>query len=211
MHFDLKEARRLLYDYRTLNGIKVEDDSIASYFEMYRDTFLDCLDRAGFGSEEQLAELLSVVIEYSFVGDFLDEPTESLPELSAYGLVLLGRMADLDWGRAGAVECFVLHEQLFECFEYVRDAEKRRASARKSANHRHTKTRDAKAFVIGEWQTHRAAYRHNKSAFARDYVRRLKNEFEVAITEKQMREVWLRDTPDPPPARKPDGQPARGE
>ena len=45
MHFDLREARRLLYDYRTLNGIKVEDDSIASYFEMYRDTFFDCLDR----------------------------------------------------------------------------------------------------------------------------------------------------------------------
>lgn len=77
--------------------------------------------------------------------------------------------------------------------------------ARAGATKRHATNASARKFVETEWALHQTAYKNNKSAFARDYVRRLKNEFEVAITEKQMREVWLRDTADPPPARIPDG------
>lgn len=72
---------------------------------------------------------------------------------------------------------------------------------------RHAPHRQAKAFVIAEWSLHRAAYENNKSAFSRDYVKRVKNEMSLNITEKQIREVWLKDTP---PASKPDGLPARG-
>lgn len=72
---------------------------------------------------------------------------------------------------------------------------------------RHAPHRQAKAFVVAEWGLHRIAYDNNKSAFTRDYVKRVLNEMDVHVTEKQMREVWLKDTP---PASKPDGLPAGG-
>jgi len=53
----------------------------------------------------------------------------------------------------------------------------------------------AREFVRAEWELNRSSYANNKSAFARDYVRRVWNELNVSVTEKQMREVWLRDTP----------------
>jgi hypothetical protein len=49
----------------------------------------------------------------------------------------------------------------------------------------------AKEFVQQEWMEHRLAYEGNKSAFARDYVRRVANEYSVKVTEKTLREVWL--------------------
>ncbi|WP_157948339.1 thioredoxin domain-containing protein [Pulveribacter suum] len=72
--------------------------------------------------------------------------------------------------------------------------------AKKNAAVRHEQSRKAKAFVLREWALHRAAYNGNKSAFTRDYVKRVRNEFDVVVTEKQMREVWLKNTP---PAGKP--------
>lgn len=78
---------------------------------------------------------------------------------------------------------------------------------RKNASKRHAPTRAARKFVIDEWKLHRSAYDGNKSAFTRDYVKRVRNEFDVVVTEKQMREVWLKDTPS---ASKPDGLPAGG-
>lgn len=78
----------------------------------------------------------------------------------------------------------------------------KRLRAVKNANWRHQKPREAKSFVIKEWIKYRCEYDNNKSAFARDYVRRVLNEFEVSVTEKQLREVWLKDTPS---ASKPDG------
>ena len=79
--------------------------------------------------------------------------------------------------------------------------------ARKAAQRKHGKMNAARAFVQTEWTEHSEAYERNKSAFSRDYVRRCFNEFQVTITEKQMREVWLKDTPF---ASKPDGMPANG-
>lgn len=63
------------------------------------------------------------------------------------------------------------------------------ANARKA----HAPARLAKAFVQREWEMNRAAYDNNKSAFARDYVKRVFNELDVNVTEKQMREIWLKD------------------
>lgn len=68
-------------------------------------------------------------------------------------------------------------------------------NATKAAKARHQKTEIAKKFIAEEWSLHRKAYQDNKSAFSRDYVRRVRNEHSVTITEKQMREVWLKDTP----------------
>jgi hypothetical protein len=60
---------------------------------------------------------------------------------------------------------------------------------------KHAPQRKAREFVIAEWALYRSNYDNNKSAFARDYVRRVWNEMSVSVTEKQLREVWLRDTP----------------
>lgn len=49
----------------------------------------------------------------------------------------------------------------------------------------------AKEFVQSEWAAHQDEYEGNKSAFARDYVRRVLNELNVRVTEKTLREVWL--------------------
>lgn len=67
------------------------------------------------------------------------------------------------------------------------------------ATRRHADTNSARDWVRSEWHAYRDAYQGNKSAFARDYVRRVFNERGVQVTEKQMREVWLKD---PPPAGK---------
>jgi hypothetical protein len=50
-------------------------------------------------------------------------------------------------------------------------------------------------FVISEWEKYRVDYDGNKSAFTRDYVRLVLKKNGVTVTEKQMREVWLKDTP----------------
>ncbi|WP_454903343.1 hypothetical protein [Variovorax gossypii] len=78
----------------------------------------------------------------------------------------------------------------------------RREQATRAVAARHAPGKRARTFVQHEWSTHQNAYNANKSAFARDYVRRVKHEFGVDITEKQLREVWLKD---PPPTGKPDG------
>ena len=77
------------------------------------------------------------------------------------------------------------------------------ANARKA----HAPARLAKAFVYREWTMYRVAYDNNKSAFSRDYVKRVLNELGVKVTEKQMREVWLKDHL---PAAKQAGQSATG-
>ena len=60
---------------------------------------------------------------------------------------------------------------------------------------RAAKTINAKKFVLSEWQNHSDAYGGNKSEFARHYVRRLKNEMDVDVKEKTIRETWLTTPP----------------
>ena len=79
--------------------------------------------------------------------------------------------------------------------------------AYKSATKGHAISNAAKEFVRSEWKMYKNEYKNNKSEFARIYVKRVFNEYCVTITEKQMREVWLKNTP---PASKPDGMPAGG-
>ena len=67
--------------------------------------------------------------------------------------------------------------------------------ASKAARKLHSKKNGARDFVASEWKIHCGSYEQNKSAFCRDYVRRVLNEHGVSITEKTMREVWLNGTP----------------
>ncbi len=82
-----------------------------------------------------------------------------------------------------------------EIVHYAWPAVDRSQKARSAANARHGKFGQARRFVMEEWLQHKLAYNGNKSAFARDYVRRLKHEFDVGVTEKTIREVWLIRTP----------------
>jgi hypothetical protein len=59
----------------------------------------------------------------------------------------------------------------------------------------HAGRRAAMEFVVAEWEKYRDDYSGNKTAFTRDYVKRVFREHSVTVTEKQMREVWLKDTP----------------
>ena len=67
--------------------------------------------------------------------------------------------------------------------------------ARKNATKRHAPGKIARDFVVQEWTKYAGDYAGNKSAFARHYVKRVFNELKVRVTEKQLREVWLSDTP----------------
>ena len=83
----------------------------------------------------------------------------------------------------------------------------RSIQASENAKKGHEKGNAARTYVLKEWAEHKDAYAGNKSAFARAYVRFVKRDFTVDITEKQMREVWLKDTP---PASKRAGKLADG-
>ncbi|MFO1228304.1 hypothetical protein [Roseateles sp.] len=48
-----------------------------------------------------------------------------------------------------------------------------------------------KEMIQAEWRLHAAAYGHNKSAFARDYVGRVKHEFGIDITHGTIVNSWL--------------------
>lgn len=52
--------------------------------------------------------------------------------------------------------------------------------------------RVAKEWVISEWMKYKSDYEGNKAAFIRDYTKRVKNERGVPVTEKSMREYWLK-------------------
>lgn len=66
-------------------------------------------------------------------------------------------------------------------------------SARNKANKRFNETRKAEKWTVGEWQQHKKDYEGNKSAFARDYAKRIWNEKNVQVTERNIRERWLKD------------------
>ena len=71
----------------------------------------------------------------------------------------------------------------------------------------HSKRYPVMDFLKAEWAKHRLAYQGNKSEFARVYSRLVLNEHGVKVTDKQIREVWLKNTP---VASNPDGMQATG-
>lgn len=62
-----------------------------------------------------------------------------------------------------------------------------------AAEKRNQRFRAAEAWVRGEWQLHREGYGGNKSAFARNYVSLVMQEFgpESKVTEETIRRRWL--------------------
>lgn len=191
----------------TATGNEIRPE-LEDYFETYRERFLEILDACvPGGSSNDFSEIFTKADQHSSIGDFLGDDTAQYPLLAAFGLVLFDRI-NSDWDILDKAELFFLHEQIFECFDLCGRRTIRKEDARMKALKGHSKRRMAKGFVISEWEAHREAYGYNKSAFARDYTRRVFHEYSISVTEKQMREVWLLDAL---PASKPDGLQADGE
>lgn len=109
------------------------------------------------------------------------------------------REAQTEWiAHRGLTRCRRPDSRFIEFERNIEVLEKRQERsrlARLGAEAAHGESNNARAWVQSEWLKHRDVYSGNKSAFARDYVGRLRHERSVVVTEKQMREVWLRDTP----------------
>ena len=198
MELNFENAKQNLDDYKTASGADIPDN-FGIYYEMYRDVFCDAIDvELLLGCEFSYPRLLTNASRAEYMFDLL-ELVEGLPNqmahIAAFGLVLFDRMVRARYGSTDAGILFDMHETLFECFELVREVEHGSNYARTLANRRHEPGRRAKAFVCAEWIKHKDAYNGNKSEFSRAYVGRVRNEFVVDITEKQMREVWLKDNP----------------
>ncbi|SHM20172.1 hypothetical protein SAMN05216428_1179 [Nitrosospira sp. Nsp11] len=60
------------------------------------------------------------------------------------------------------------------------------------SNKRFEKHREIETWVISEWIKHKAEYSNNKSAFARDYAKRILHEHDLRVQERTIRERWLK-------------------
>lgn len=80
-------------------------------------------------------------------------------------------------------------------------AKKSKVAARLNALKKNQKTNEAREFTRKKWMAEKDDYHGNKSAFARDYVGIISNQFNdtkgdpLHVTQKTIRDVWLSDTP----------------
>lgn len=148
MTIDLSKAwNRIKIEDKTISGL---DPDFDNYFEMYRDTFMEKLSDLGCHDSPSLEAALRDVIEFENVGDFLADPPEQLKTLAAFGLVLLDRIALTGWGKFDYQKCFFLHEQMFECFDYVQQTIATRKRARDAAMRKHSDNH-AKKEKVFQW------------------------------------------------------------
>jgi hypothetical protein len=64
--------------------------------------------------------------------------------------------------------------------------------ATRNAEKRHAKTNEVKVWIQNKWNQHRDDYDNNKSKFARVYVKLALQQFGVTVTDKIIRERWLK-------------------
>lgn len=180
----------------TISGFEVWGSSYIGWEEAYHGNAALVFQKHGITTDFEINTLIDKMIRFDDAGEFLLTQTQTqLPEIAAFCLVLFDRIVCAEKNGYTFEEVFVMHEALQECNGYLLEGDDRKEFARKAAFARHKENRKAKTFVENEWNHHRVAYEGNKSAFTRDYVKRVFNEFNVRITEKQMREVWLKDAP----------------
>jgi len=168
--------------------------ALVGYDEMYTRRFRALLEANKVVTDDALSSTLQAAAEFESVGDFLADEAEQKLLIAAFGLITLDRIAER-WDSLTQEDLFYMHEQLFECFDLCGLSLHKSDEARRRALKGHAKNREAKLFVVKEWVAFREDYEGNKSAFCRDYVKRVANEMGVVVTEKQMREEWLKDIP----------------
>ena len=150
------------------------------------------IDKSIDSADVDAAEIYRSIDRFISKGLEIDDGEEHIRDIMSYNFYLTDK---------------VIHERInvFSLISLIELLDKNDKIAK--ALKGHAKNHKARAFVESEWAKHRGEYSDNKSAFTRDYVKRVFNELDVSVTEKQMREVWLKDTL---PASKPDGMPANG-
>ncbi|GAB3476760.1 hypothetical protein [Polaromonas eurypsychrophila] len=164
------------------------------------------------GAQRLFNEALDAVREVDFGGDVPYEEGLMPLAFAAWGLVKLDQLVSTLESEGVSYKAMQLfasvndaHAEAWGGLAWKSERSSFAALGGRKKNERYVAARD---FVASEWGQHRHAYCHNKSAFSRDYVKRVKNELDVNITEKQMREVWLSDTLT---TSNPDGLPVDGE
>jgi hypothetical protein len=200
MEFDLFKIRDNLWlNYKTVSGLPVKGEGLGSWYEMYLNVFCDELDAMRVTTDADYAALFGQMIQYKYVGDFLTDENLQRSELAAFGLIVFDRLYQMekdippipsDFGKISFA-----FQQMFECYEYISLRNARSNLAKKGAMARHREMSRARKFVVDQWTLVGKEYQLNKSAFARDYSRRVKNEHGVDVTDKTIREVWLSGTP----------------
>lgn len=173
-----------------------KDSDFEAKWTEFEDQFCHVCDRIdqALESADQDAEIIYESINrFIEVGNQIDDQDEHARHMMAYNFLL-------------ADEVIQERMNVFSLVSLIEILDKNDKIAK--AIKGHAKNHAAKEFVKAEWGKHSSEYDYNKSAFTRHYVRRVFNELGVTVTEKQMREVWLQDSPS---ASKTDGAPANGE
>jgi hypothetical protein len=183
-------------DFKTVSGYDI-GESFQGHYTKYRDAFTSAIGTLEpLGYEIDLPRILTNADRAQYLFDVYNftDGDDQYAHIGAFGLVLFDRLCRMSASN-DAGYFFELHEELFECYRILSESDRQIQYSTVLADKRHAPAREAKAFVVGEWKQHGDAYKGNKSDFSRHYVRRVLAEFNVRITEKQMREVWLKDNP----------------
>ena len=128
---------------------------------------------------------LADAVDTHYYPGFPKEPGAAALALSRFAMYL----ADWHDGDIGAIS---------KHFEKQREelrSDVRKETASQGGRAKYKTHAAAKAFVQREWNKHLDVYQSNKSAFSRHYSRRVKKEFNVEVTERTIREVWLTNIP----------------
>ena len=168
------------YPYDDIDGFKG-----ASEFELYAVLALMQL--------EQAASHIRIFRGEHELKTFLHQPSGSAENLIFAGNFVIEAMETICYAERNLsdVQLSKLREEMRRRLDEKLKKEVRSENARKGGLAKNFGSKVAREFVIREWAEHRLAYENNKSAFARDYSRRVKNELDVDVTDKTIREVWL--------------------
>ncbi len=150
MKIDLTNAKnRLCKEYKTVSGLEIPDRWI-TWFELYRDDFIEELEKFGFGDEAKFDRLILEMNEFDNVGSFLDEYELQRAELAAFGLILFDRILRAESTSVNHADLFAMHEALVECRRNITRSFFKRSDATANARKRHAETTDLKNEIF-QW------------------------------------------------------------
>lgn len=168
-------------------------------FDSHTRQLLDHIDARIESADDDAKKVHQSISQFIEKASQIEEGVDDALELMAYNFMLTDQ---------------VLHDHLnvFSIISLLTLLQADDAAAR--ALVRHSATAKARHWVLSEWAKYGVSeYGGNKTKFCETYVRLLPQRFNTVkgdplkVSEKQMREVWLKS----PPTGKPAGLPADGE
>ncbi|MGC1176338.1 hypothetical protein [Polaromonas sp.] len=191
--------------YQQIDASNIEFEKFISYLgEVYATTFVElfidgAVDSGKDNLQAEFDQVLRDVGSACSGGDVQATLGNNRTAYSVWGLVMLDKLVnslDKDGETLSAMWLFsdVVDARTEALGEWVQVVG-RQSFASSGGKKKYEAHLNAKQFVQGEWKTHKSSYGGNKSAFSRDFARRVANEYSVRVTEKTIREIWLSDTP----------------